>query len=129
MVGLKMSQENVFRKFQSQAEQLTEKVQRKEMPVPSHFGLCSKCTFFIYRRTKLGTEIYYCNHYDIRKKICSINDPIVVCNSYEENGQPSINFMWNIATFIDVEKKNIGFDIGKEVKSYQLNDDQLVPDY
>jgi hypothetical protein len=119
-----------FYRFQGQHDRLTERIEQGKSAIPKSFGLCFNCTYFSYYKTKLGTETFGCeNNHAINPRI-STSDPITFCSAYEEKGKLTLNIMWNIATFIDVEEKNIGFDIGKkEVKSYKMNDEELVNKY
>lgn len=118
-----------FYKFQSRTEHLTDRIEGGKPDVPSEFGMCSKCTYFAYYRTKLGTEYFGCeNHDNLRPRIIK-SDPIVSCRSFEEKGKLTLNTMWNMATFIDVSDKKIGFDLKREIKSYKVEDEELVSPY
>jgi len=122
-------------KIAPQAENLIEKVKEKESPVDSSFGLCSKCSNFEYTKSQLGTEKWACGNYHSRNGIAIFypnnSDPIMTCSDFHQKGQISLDLMWNIATFIDVEKKVIGFDLSeqKEVKSYKLTEEELISEY
>ena len=121
-----------FTRLTTQADRLTKSIKHKASSIPNNFGLCSKCDYFEYTSTKLGSEVYFCgrNHsFPIRLE--GAFDPIVSCTEYYEKGSVTLEFLWNIATFIDVKRNPIGFDLKEDVKveSYKLKDEELVNDY
>ncbi len=86
--------------------------------IPQDYGLCSKCEYFYFRRTKLMDIETKCKEYhDDGTLILQTKprqyDPIVDCSGFEPRGQLNLNQMFAIAHIIDIQKNKIGF-AGKE---------------
>jgi hypothetical protein len=77
--------------------------------IPDTFGICSQCSNFIYLRTKYDKEFTDCSWLN-NIKPTSV-DPIMVCVHFSNRNQLGIKDMWNLATFIEVGDKKIGFDL------------------
>jgi len=75
------------------------------------FGLCDRCTHFLYQRTQFNRERAVCRGYGrAPERRCSRNDPTVECSDFYPTGQMDIREMALIATIIDPNKKGrIGF--------------------
>ena len=76
------------------------------------YGLCSKCKYLCYRKTRYGVHEMWCDHayatgYLPRLQPSSY-DQIAECSNYYPRGQMSMVEMLKIATFITVTKP-IGF--------------------
>lgn len=81
--------------------------------IPQDYGLCSKCSRFAYRKTKLMDIEVICNAYMetnvyMRTKPRTY-DPIIECSFFWARGQMSIESMSKIAYIIDIKKRQIGF--------------------
>ena len=86
--------------------------------IPQDYGLCSKCEYFYFRRTKLMDIETKCKEYqDDGSRKLKVQprqyDPVMDCTGFEQRGQLSLNQMFAIAHIIDIRRNKIGFS-GKE---------------
>lgn len=116
-----------FTRIESTANVLDTYQERETSKVPASFGICSKCVNFFYRKTKYGTELYYCeHHFDQRVAVPNSSDPVAFCSNFSAKGQISLELMWNMATLVNVNTKTIGFDLSeREVTFSKVNDEDL----
>jgi hypothetical protein len=77
--------------------------------VSHDFGICSSCDSFNYVRYEFGKEKFLCG-YD-KSMMCwpNGNERIVQCVNYAQRGRLSLTEMADIATYINNDKKKIGF--------------------
>jgi len=69
------------------------------------FGICATCQYFFGQRSVWGKYYVHC---DYLNKPLAINaaDPVAHCTNYSRRGQMTIADMQQIATIIDLDKKD-----------------------
>jgi hypothetical protein len=96
--------------FKGQAYDLQEEYRENHRGIVSHdFGLCSSCNDFNYVRYEFGKEKFGCGYDKYMMNWPTGNERIVECLNYVERGKLSLNEMANLATYINNDKKKIGF--------------------
>jgi hypothetical protein len=124
-----------FYKLESKVKPLKQSIKKGVTRAPDGFGLCSDCTYFYYRRSEHGTEVFYCdkNAHSVGPSIVPGRfDPIKVCTDYMKEGDMSLEWFWTNAIFIDLNKKDtIGFGLKNEVEvtSRESSEEDFVEDY
>jgi hypothetical protein len=105
-------------KLNINAQQIEEKL-NGSVVIPQEYGLCSKCQYFIYRKTKLMDVETICEAYvenRVRFKTQPRSyDPITECSQFRQRGQMDLEQMQRIAFIIDVKKRQIGFSGTEQV--------------
>lgn len=90
-----------------------------------NYGICSSCSYFSYREYELGHRILAkCTHHSV-ENYGHLHDNLRItrCNDYCKKGQMSLETMWMIAKFINIDKKTgpIGFTTS------ELREEDLYP--
>jgi hypothetical protein len=106
-----MDEERKFEDLVDKLESVSAPIkERRSRDYIGGFGLCDRCTHFLYRRTQFNRERALCRQYGRPDTQCSRNDPMVECSDFYPTGQMDVREMALIATIIDPDKKGrIGF--------------------
>lgn len=82
----------------------------------SNYGLCSGCTYFVYREYEHGHKsVSICSHHnsDGIQRLHS-SHRITKCSDYMKRGQLSLEAMWTIGKHIEIKHdKPIGFKLSE----------------
>lgn len=84
----------------------------KNSAIPECFGMCSSCQNMQFATTEFRVRWAQCEvfGYGLTALQLSMAEPVQECTNYKKNGQLSLRDMVNIATLIDVNKKQkVGF--------------------
>ena len=106
-----MDEEREFEDLVDKLESVSTPIrERRSREYVGGFGLCDRCTRFLYQRTQFNRERAVCRHHGETDRRCTRNDPIVECSDFYPTGQMDVREMALIATIIDPDKKGrIGF--------------------
>ncbi len=106
-----------FHKVDDCASRLSESQMQKKRP--PEYGLCSKCEYLYYRKSRLFDHEVWCDrYYDGKYKphlMPNRHDPIEECCEFYPSGQMTIQQMYQCATIIEIKKQTIGFAAENEV--------------
>jgi len=77
--------------------------------IPTKYGICSQCTHLNYVSSEFGKELATCSFDETMYSWPNTCNPMMKCSRYYKKGQQSLIEMANMATYIEVKKRNIGF--------------------
>lgn len=109
-------QKKIYKGIQRTAETIEDRFNSHK--IRDDYGLCNRCKYFKVVERELDTVIDCLQiEWDrLTKFQISKLNKVLDCSQFMPVGSLDINAMWNMAKLIEVEDKQIGFNLSKEVK-------------
>jgi hypothetical protein len=96
-------------KLESVSSTCTDTERRRNREISHDFGLCNKCSYFMFTEYELGDFAAYCRPvygYILFKR--DAKQKVIKCNSFSDRGTASVRELYDMATLIDTREK-VGF--------------------